>query len=279
MIKSPFTPESSTHILIGRVGWNDEDEYYFLGEDDNDGHTLVRVQLLEGMLDGRRDKTKAHEPDKAQGHQIICHISSLAGLRVPPKGSTVYVAIPKGMESVPAAGVIFAAVEKLPSKAGNVKADEVAILGRGESQARVVVKENGTVSMMTTAGNAQGGKAVIFKIGPDGFTFSSPWGNMRFDATGFHVKTKAGPSLDMGAVVVPGLSSIPGMTEIAGALTGYCTISAPTVTAKGQIVNLGPGPNYLYAAGVNETQYAASSPFVTYTPVTNASAGVRISFP
>lgn len=102
-------PDAVSQIEMGSIGWEDEDEYYFLGTDENDGHTLVRVQLFRG-----RDVTKPINPERAQGHKIVCHLSG--GLfRIPKKGTRCYIAIPKGMESMPGAGVIFATVEKSPS--------------------------------------------------------------------------------------------------------------------------------------------------------------------
>lgn len=96
-------------IVQGSIGWEGEDDYVFFGTDEDDGHTLVRVQLFEG-----RDVTKPINPKRAQGHKIICHISS--GLfRVPKPDTRVFVAIPKGMEQTPGAGVIFAAIEKSPT--------------------------------------------------------------------------------------------------------------------------------------------------------------------
>lgn len=99
---------SGAQIVMGTVGWEGESDYFFLGTEENDGYTLVRVQLYEG-----RDKTKSLNPQRAQGHKIICQISS--GLfRIPKPDTRVYVAIPRGMDHVPGAGVIFAAVEKSP---------------------------------------------------------------------------------------------------------------------------------------------------------------------
>lgn len=98
-----------SQILMGSVGWEDEDDYYFLGTAANDGHTLIRVQLFEG-----RDHTKPLNPNRAQGHKIVCHLSG--GLfRIPKKDTRVFVACPRGMENVPGAGVIFATVERNPT--------------------------------------------------------------------------------------------------------------------------------------------------------------------
>lgn len=101
--------DGHSQILMGSIGWEDEDEYFFLGTDSNDGHTLVRVQLFEG-----RDITaEPLNPNRAQGHKLICHLSG--GLfHIPKKDTRVFVAVPDGMDHVPGAGVIFATIEKSP---------------------------------------------------------------------------------------------------------------------------------------------------------------------
>lgn len=95
-------------IVVGTVGWEDEETYFEVGSNQNDGYTLVRVQLF-----GSRDMTKPLKPGVGQGMKILCHIGS-GVYRVPPVGTRVYVAVPDGMESNPGAGVIFATVEKNP---------------------------------------------------------------------------------------------------------------------------------------------------------------------
>lgn len=124
--------DNGSQILLGTVGWDGEDEYTFIGDDTNDGYTLVRVQVYDG-----RDTTAKFDPSRAQGHKIICHLSS-GLLRVPKPGTRVYVACPKGMENVPGAGVIFAAVEKTPAQFKTDRAvmdfgDDVHVVIRGKS--------------------------------------------------------------------------------------------------------------------------------------------------
>lgn len=104
-----FGNDSGSQILMGSIGWENEEDYYFLGTDANDGHTLIRVQLFDG-----RDYSQPLNPDRAQGHRIVCHISG-GIFRIPPKDTRVFVAVPRGMEHVPGAGVIFATVEKNPT--------------------------------------------------------------------------------------------------------------------------------------------------------------------
>lgn len=106
-IEALFHKEASPQIMQGSIGWEDEEEYAFLGTDENDGHTLVRVQLFEG-----RDHTKPLNPKRAQGHKIICHLSGLLGHRVPPKDTRCMVACAPGMDNVPGGGIIIATVEK-----------------------------------------------------------------------------------------------------------------------------------------------------------------------
>ena len=262
-----FHADPGSQIMMGSVGWEDTDEYYFLGDGDNDGHTLVRVQLFEG-----RDITKPINPARAQGHKIICMLSSLNGLRIPPKDSRVFIACERGKEHVPGAGVIFAAVEKTPSRAGNIKPDETVIVGPDGSEGRVVIKKDGSVTMMTSAGNTKGGKSVVLSVTPDGFKFGCAYGSIVLDATGFHVKTKAGPRIDMGAVNIPGLPS-----EIAGAVTGYCKISAPVIRNHAGIVYLGAGPTYNDVCGAPAAAYTTPAP-VTSGP-TFQSASVKFSIP
>jgi hypothetical protein len=231
----PFFPESGdAQILQASVGWDDEDEYVFLGEDSNDGYTLVRCQLFTG-----RDFTKPINPHRAQGTKVIAHISSLNGLRIPPKDSRVFLACEKGQEHVVGAAVIFAAVDALPARVGNIKADETAITGPEGSTGRVMVKKSGTVALVTNADNSEGSKMVALMVAPDGLRFSAPWGSFRFDATGLHVRTAGGPAIDMGQMNIPGLPD-----SIAGALTGYCNITAPSIKLNGNLVYLGAGTTY-----------------------------------
>lgn len=99
----------SSQIRMGSVGWEGEDDYMFLGSDENDGHTLIRVQLFDG-----RDTTKPINPNRAQGHKIVCHLSG--GIyRVPKKDTRVLVACPKGMEDVVGASVLLATIEPSPT--------------------------------------------------------------------------------------------------------------------------------------------------------------------
>lgn len=96
-------------IEIGSIGWEDEEDYVFQGSDDNDGHTLIRVQLFRG-----RDPTRPLSPTRAQGIKMIAHING-GSFRIPPKNTRCYIVCPAGMEHMPGAAFIIGTVEKSPT--------------------------------------------------------------------------------------------------------------------------------------------------------------------
>lgn len=244
--------ECVTHM--GTIGWADEDEHVFPGTDANDGFTLVRVTLYEG-----RSFNDASDPSVAQGHQILCNVGS-GVYRMPAKGTRCFVIIPKGLEQQPGAGVITQTVERSPSEqfaenriTTDYGPDHDYVIQAGV--ARIILKPSeGSVSILTTDSNTRDGKVVGITLSPNGFKFTSPSGSFVFDATGFHLKTLAGPRLDMGGMVVPGIGAIPGIGAVVGAFTGYANLTAPTVKINGSQVYLGAG------AVFNPAVYALSTP-------------------
>jgi len=114
---STHNPVSNGRIEMGTVGWEDEVEWAF--KSDDDGMTLIRVQLYRG-----RDYTQPLKAKVGQGPKILCCID--AGLyRIPPKGARVYVALPAGMEDGPGAGIIFAMAA--PSPNGQLEKDRIVM--------------------------------------------------------------------------------------------------------------------------------------------------------
>lgn len=133
---------------------------------------------------------------------------------------------------------------------GNLAEGETCVFAAGKdgkSQGRVIIKDDGSVTLYTTDTNTKAGAAVALRISPTGgLEFTSQWGSLVLDETGFHVKTKAGPRIDMGAVTVPGVPA-----ALSGAFTGYCTLTAPTVQMAGANNMIGMGPIFNQAAGAN----------------------------
>lgn len=103
-----FGFQDDNQVMMGTVGWEDEEEFAFPGTADNDGHTMVRVQLFVG-----RDISKPLRPKQGQGYRIIAHLSG-AMFRIPPRGTRVLVACPKGMEHAVGAGLIIGSFEPSP---------------------------------------------------------------------------------------------------------------------------------------------------------------------
>lgn len=114
-----FPGTEPPQVEVGTVGWEDEELWYEKGSDENDGHTLVRVQLYRGKPNGVQPK-----PGIAQGHRLLCHISDTI-FRIPKKGTRCYVILPAGFETTPGAGVIVACVSKSPTT--QFEADRVVL--------------------------------------------------------------------------------------------------------------------------------------------------------
>ncbi|AKV04569.1 hypothetical protein AKJ09_11232 [Labilithrix luteola] len=166
---NPAKDYSSAQIDIGTVGWASRDEHFEPGSATNGGLTMVFVTLYRGKTPGEPTKTGV-----AQGYEIVCQMSSLAGARIPPKGTRVYVAIPKGMEELAGAGVIFASVETTHTK--RQLADDRVVLDFGDAT-HVVIRgksvaiqssENEFVSVGTPRSGGTSGVTVQAKDGSGG---------------------------------------------------------------------------------------------------------------
>jgi len=202
-------------LEYGSIGWEDEDEYIFPGDDENDGHTLVRVQLFRG-----RDTTKPLSATRAQGMKLLAHINSLGGFRTPPKDTRCMVAVPAGMEQIPGAAIITAIVEQSSARFDNLPNGSVS-QSAGQGQARVVTNNDGSISLFTTNDNTKDGKSVYVRVATDAIQFVAPWGTVRFDDTGFHVLHSSGASFDLGGIY--------GLPTPLDALTSYVKMQAASI--------------------------------------------------
>lgn len=119
---SPARDYAPRSVELGTVGWDDEELWYETGTGDNDGHTLVRVQLYAGKDPGVRPKAGV-----ALGRKLLCQIAD-GVFRIPAKGTRCYVILPAGYEDVPGAGVIVATVSKNPDRL----AEDRAVLDYGD---------------------------------------------------------------------------------------------------------------------------------------------------
>jgi len=142
---------------------------------------------------------------------------------------------------VAGAGLIVASVTPGPERRTNQTAGDKTISAVSGS-ARVKVKQDGSVTLFTTTDGTDDGKPIFLRISKKGLEFGSPFGILKYDSSGFHISTAAGPALDMGGIdlsSIPGFSALP--TLVTGALTGYINLTAPTVAVEGSNVILGSG--------------------------------------
>lgn len=91
--------------------------------------------------------------------------------------------------------------------------------------------QDGRISLFTTDDATIDGRTVALTVGPTGLVFNAPWGNLKFDDTGFHVLTSSGARIDMGACG--------GLPAPLSALASYATMSAALVHIEGSAVNVG----------------------------------------
>ncbi len=157
--------------------------------------------------------------------------------RIPPKGSECIVAFPAGDIQTLGGGILLATIPrpKVSAIYGHLEAEEACIhagSADGSNPARVVVKKDGSVVVMTVAAD---GQTIYLRIAPDALRFVAPWGTLRFDASGFHAKTQWGARLDLGGVG--------GMPAPVSAMSSYATVSAHTVKLDGLALLGAAGPS------------------------------------
>ncbi len=219
--------------MLGMAGWDDTEDLFFPGTNENDGHTLVRCQLYTD-----RDTTKPHTPDRAQGTKLVCHVAD-GVFKVPVKGASLYILIPHGMEGVEGAGIIIASVGGGKEVNKNITPGDMIVSPPGGGEAAIVIKADGSITLHTTDNNDSNGNSTFIRVSPTAIQFVAPWGKMIFDKSGVHWVTKSGARLDMGGISIPGL---PG--AIADSFDSYVKIQAATVKVAGGSVFLGQGDIY-----------------------------------
>jgi hypothetical protein len=117
---------------------------------------------------------------------------------------------------------------------GNADHGEAGIYSAGEDgngQARVLCKKDGSINCYTTHDNTASGRSVCLRIAPDGLTFTSPWGSLRFDRTGFHVNTASGASFNLG-----GMAGLPAPFDTFGS---YARVNADVVQTSSKVSTSG----------------------------------------
>lgn len=90
-------------LEVGTVGWDNDAEQADLGTQQNDGTTLVKVQLFRG-----KDPTSDITPGRGQGYRIYARLNGWPFWAIPPKGMQCVVGFPAGFATTPGAGIILA---------------------------------------------------------------------------------------------------------------------------------------------------------------------------
>jgi hypothetical protein len=139
---------------------------------------------------------------------------------------------------------------------GNMKAGEACVFATGadgKAQGRVLLKQDGSITLYTTDTNAAGGNAVFLRVSPtNGLEFVSPWGKLSLGPNGYHC-TAGAAHVSMGSV-----SGLPGAMA---ALGSYYTVIAAAVTLDSPALFLGSSISPL---GYNPVAFGiAANPLTT----------------
>lgn len=114
---------------------------------------------------------------------------------------------------------------------GNLRDGETSIYaagGDGNSQGRILLKDDGSISIFTRDGNTADGKGIMFRVGADGsFSFVSPLGAMTLDSSGWMLTAGGKSVLKLGASGSVKLQGN-GLCEVAGKITCVGTNCTPT---------------------------------------------------
>jgi len=203
----------------GIVGWGDGGAHFEAGDgDENDGHTLVKVTLIEG----------APRKRSLEGRKVLCRVATGMNM-VSSNGKHVVVLIPAGMSGTPGGPVILCQVGPNPKTLPGQKADEIVLQGPGQNFIRLDGK--GGISLFTTDDGTEQGRSVSLQVRKDGFRLVHPHIKCTFDGTGFHVLHSSGARIDLGA--------ISGMPAPLDALSSYVKVSAAMLQLEASAVSIG----------------------------------------
>jgi hypothetical protein len=156
--------------------------------------------------------------------------------------------------------VVFATRDtRAQGQAGNINAGETVVYAPG-SNASTLYKNDGSITHMTTSA-ADSTQNVYLKISPAGLQFVAPWGNITFDATGFHINTISGAAFDLGGVSLPGP-----LATLAG---NYATITASNTTISSPFINIGDGTNPPFISSALPITIGSSTSLSLAAPLLN----------
>jgi hypothetical protein len=147
---------------------------------------------------------------------------------------------------------------------GNLKPGEVCVFGTGadgNAQGRILIKQDGSVTLYTTDTNTKGGNGNFVRLSPPdasgggGFEVVVAGAKMTLGPNGFHV-TAGSAQLDLGSV-----NGLPGPLAPLGS---YFTITCGSTTLNSPLVMLGPS---LSPLGYNPVAYGLAANPLTTPPI------------
>lgn len=154
---------------------------------------------------------------------------------------------------------------------GNLKPGETAAFAAGEdglSQGRTLWKDDGSITHYTTHNNRADGRSVYTRTAPDGIEWVAPWGTLRFDATGFHVRHISGAEFHLG-----GIGGLPFPLD---QLNSYVSMSAGMIKQSAAIQSngIGGGSSLASASGVLEAISALQVEIAAVAAALNAAMAI-----
>lgn len=121
------------------------------------------------------------------------------------------------------------------SIAGNINPGETCVYAPG-GQARVLLKNDGTINMVTTSDNTPNGTNMQFSFGPAGWYVVMPWGKLSFDQAGFRVSNSSGASFNLMSTSDPTTGNAIMMSA------GSCTINSGMIVLGTPVTTSVPLP-------------------------------------
>jgi hypothetical protein len=153
---------------------------------------------------------------------------------------------------------------------GNLKEGDIAFNG-GSGAARIILKANGGIVLMTTDDNSPSGNAIFFKLDTNGLLIVTPWGTLRFDKTGFHVRAGAAKFdlMTLGGTAFSAMGGNGTVCMINAAtidLHGYCSLGIPTIPNTYYTAGMYPLPTPMPSGVVPVPLTPPISPFMFFSP-------------
>lgn len=222
-------PQLFRYAEEGTVGWADDDDSVSHGNDETDGHTLVKVTLF----DGHPDLEPLAKDGSANGHQILCRVCG-PFWSTPARGTRVVILFPGG-RMARANGVIVGELGPSPARrfgrnksVASFAGKDVVIAARSVALVAEAEDEGGTMHRYVVSVSGQGGAQMV----ADGSGVFVKDGEIDLKALDDSGNLKTSLMLNGSEVSI--------MDSTSGS-TATLTLKGGNVTMLGQFVSIIPG--------------------------------------